>query len=562
MKKLLIVHSMKFTTIKIVSFFFAFLLLANDSEGQKFFIRFTDKNNSPYSVSNPADFLSARALARRAAQNIAVTTEDLPVNPNYVDSVIAKGATVITRNKWFNGVTVQCDSTILADILNLPFVVNATKVIRKKNVTDNPLPDKHLPYSAPSVLRTASLDYGQSFNQIHLMNGEYLHNLGYTGSGMVIAVLDAGFYNVDQLSAFDSLRLRGGILGTWDFVDNNSTVYDDDVHGMEVLSCMAGNTPGQLVGTAPAADYWLLRSEDNFSENIIEEYNWEAAAEFADSVGADVITSSLGYTEFEDTLASHTYADMNGHTCPSSIAANIAFSKGILVITSAGNSGANSWHYISAPADGDSVLAVGAVDEFGNYVGFSSVGPSSDGDIKPNVAAKGLGATIADQNNNIGAGNGTSFACPILAGSATCLMQAHPTSSAREVKVAIEKSANYFAIPTDTMGYGIPNFASADFLLGTVTIDPINYTFAVYPNPYIDEFNIRVYHSTNTIAVGAIYDLMGRTISEFESAITGGSYQTITINSLSGLNAGIYFLDLRVGEKVYTQKIIKRNQER
>lgn len=415
------------------------MFIATNSSAQKFFIRFADKAGSVYSVSNPGAFLSAKSIARRTGQSIPVTSQDLPVNQNYIDGVAAQGAVVFTKSKWFNGVTVQCDSATLATILTLPYVVNATKVNRQVKNTGTSKFDTGEPLAKKSTFLTTSFDYGFAFNQIHLMNGEYLHQNGFSGEGMLIAILDAGFYNVDLLPAFDSLRNRSGIIGTWDFVENNSLVYEDDTHGMEVLSTIAGNVPGELVGTAPHANFWLLRTEDVFTENVIEEYNWNAGAEFADSAGADVITSSLGYTDFDDTLASHTYADMNGHTCPSSIAADIAVSKGILVLTSAGNSGNNSWHFLSAPSDGDSVLAVGAVDADGDYVSFSSYGPSSDGDVKPNVAAKGAGSTIADPSGTIGSGSGTSFSCPILAGAAACLLQAHPNRLVMEVKNAIEK---------------------------------------------------------------------------------------------------------------------------
>lgn len=533
-------------------------IFVEQASAGKFFIRFSDKANSVYSTSNPSAFLSPLAIARRTAHSISVTDQDLPVNQNYVDSVLAKGALVLGRSKWFNGVTVQCDSIILADILTLPFVVNATKVIKRIPNPKNTKFDTGLPYAKRSDLRTASFNYGFSYNQIHLMNGEYLHNNGATGTGMVIAVIDAGFYNVDQLPAFDSLRNRNGILGTWDFVDNNSSVYEDDTHGMEVLSTIAGNVPGELVGTAPDADFWLLRTEDVFSENVIEEYNWASAAEFADSVGADVISSSLGYSDFDDTLASHTYADMNGHTCPSSIAADIAVSRGMLVCVSAGNSGNNSWHYISAPADGDSVIAVGAVDADGLYVSFSSYGPSSDGDVKPNVAAKGANATVADPFGTIGGANGTSFSCPILAGSATCLMQRHPNKSVMEIKNAIEQSANYYLTPTDTMGYGIPNFANADLILKTEEYKNDITAFVVYPNPVSDKLSVQVFSNSNEHVTIVISDLLGKTISKTEQAIFGGAYHTIELPLSSSLSKGMYFVQMKKGTKVYVEKIVKR----
>lgn len=532
-------------------------LIADQTSAQKFFIRFTDKAGSIYSISNPSAFLSSRAVDRRIAHSIPVTTEDLPINQNYIDGVSSQGAIVIARSKWFNGVIVQCDSSTLTNILGLPYVFNATKVIKKVSNSGNSKFDTGLPFARRSDLRTSSLDYGFAYNQIHLMNGEYLHNNGFTGSGMVIAVIDAGFYSVDQLPTFDSLRSRGGILGTWDFVDNQSSVYEDDTHGMEVLSTIAGNTPGELIGTAPDADFWLLRTEDVFSENVIEEYNWAAAAEFADSVGADVISSSLGYSDFDDSLASHTYADMNGHTCPSSIAADFAVSRGMLVVVSAGNSGGNQWHYISAPSDGDSVLAVGAVDSDGLYVGFSSYGPSSDGDIKPNVAAKGANATVADPFGTIGGANGTSFSCPILAGAATCLIQAHPDKSVIEIKDAIERSANYYSTPTDTLGFGIPNFANADFLLSNI-VDRENISpFVVYPNPMQEKLNIQLFSNSNENVDVKLVGLLGNVVAEIKRNIFGGSYTTLEFIVPTNLAKGMYFVQVEMGSSIFLQRVVR-----
>jgi len=532
-------------------------IIADQTSAQKFFIRFSDKAGSAYSTSNPSAFLSSRAIARRVAHSIAVTDEDLPVNQNYIDGITAQGAYVIARSKWFNGAIVQCDSATLSTILALPYVYNATKIVKQVSNPNNTKFDTGIPFARRSDLRTSSLDYGFAYNQIHMMNGEYLHNNGFTGNGMVIAVIDAGFYSVDLLPAFDSLRNRNGILGTWDFVDNQASVYEDDTHGMEVLSTIAGNVPGELVGTAPDADFWLLRSEDVFSENVIEEYNWAAAAEYADSVGADVISTSLGYSTFDDSLASHTYADMNGHTCPSSIAADFATSRGILVVASAGNSGNNQWHYISAPSDGDSVIAVAAVDENGIYASFSSYGPSSDGDIKPNVAAKGANATVADPFGTIGGANGTSFSCPILAGAATCLLQAHPDKNVMEIKDAIERSANYFLTPTDTLGYGIPNFGNAHLLLSNIedrnTISP----FVVYPNPMQDKLNVQLFSNSNQAVVIKLYGLLGNVISEIKQNIYGGNYTTIEFNVPANLASGMYFVQVEMGSTIFLERVVR-----
>lgn len=528
----------------------------------RYFIKFKDKNNSPFSISNPSTYLSAKAIQRRANQGIAITDSDLPVNPAYLDSIQIMGATILNASKWLNGVTVDCDSLTYQSIQTLSFIEMGRQVMRLSAQTEKK--SKKFPENIPllsnqGMMRVSNLDYGNSFNQIHLMNGEYLHNNGFTGEGITIAVLDAGFYSVDMLSAFDSLRAKNNILGTWDFVANEQGVYEDNSHGMQVLSCMAGNVPGQLVGTSPDASFWLLRSEDVATEYIIEEYNWVSAAEFADSVGADIISSSLGYSTFDDSSTSHTYADMNGNTAPSSIGADFAASKGMLVICSAGNNGNSSWYYISAPSDGDSVLSVAAVDEFGNKAGFSSWGPSSDGDVKPNVAAKGQQTTLATSFGGVGTGNGTSFACPVLAGSAACLWQAHPLKSNMEIFNAIQQSANYYQTPGDSLGYGIPNFIVADLLLGgsSLSLPGDDHLVGLYPNPFQSEIKFQFFSAASQMLEIEIIDAIGKVVRSEKRAIQKGMMNTVQLSSLSGIQQGVYFVLIKASETSFLRKVIK-----
>ena len=538
-------------------FFIAPLLAFTQPAKNKYFIQFKDKNGSSFSVNNPSAFLSPRAIARRAAQNIPIVEQDLPVNSNYINTIISKGASVFTRSKWLNGISIECDSLVLSSVLSLPFVKSA-KVIFIQNFVGQ---SKEL-FVDPSLnvnsqFRINSFDYGESYDQIHQMNGEYLHEQGYTGNGMLIAILDAGFYSVDQLPAFDNIRILDNVIATWDFVTGDSQVYEDDDHGMSVLSTIAGNVPGQLVGTAPDAAFLLLRTEDVFSENIIEEYNWEAAAEYADSAGADVISSSLGYTEFDDPASNHTYLDMDGDHCPSSIAADIAVSKGILVITSAGNSGNNSWHYISAPSDGDSVLSIAAVYANGNHVSFSSWGPASDGAVKPNLAARGAACTLANAGGGISTGSGTSFACPILAGAATCLWQEFPSLSVMQIKSAIERSANYYLNPNDTLGYGIPDFRLASYILSTGSIPSQDEVIGVYPNPFSENLNVRFFSkSSQTIRLEMI-NAVGQIISSKIENASARIVNTYTIFNDQNLKNGFYFIRLSTVEGSIVRKVVK-----
>lgn len=550
----------KLTSIALFS-----LILANFCSAQtsKYFIQFADRNNNPYSVSNPAPYLSQRAIDRRLAQGISIQQNDLPVNPDYVDSVISRGAAILSKSKWFNGVTIEADLVTLQSVLSLPFVLQSVHVQRPK-----PFAPEHekteTKFDGPqinqdeSLPRVSSFDYGASLTQIQIMNGDYLHDSGFHGEGKLIAVLDVGFYQVDVLPAFDSLRNNNQIQATWDFVSNESGVYEDSSHGMSVLSTIGGNLPGQLVGTAPKASFLLLRTEAQATEYLVEEYYWNAGAEFADSAGADIISSSLGYTTFDDPSQNHTYADMNGHTNPSSVAANIAFSKGMLVVVSAGNSGGGSWQYISSPADADSALAIGAVNGAGNYAFFSSTGPSSDGDIKPNVSAVGQGTIIVRRSGSIGPGNGTSFSCPVLAGSAACLWQAFPGSSNKSIFNAIQQSASQHLTPDSLLGYGIPNFMMAELILGTQVIGRSeNGTFlTVYPNPFNHDVFLNYYSESDQMISIQIFDAIGKIIHESKMEATGKTYNTSFV-FLKDLQSGVYFLEMISAGGKEVRKIIK-----
>jgi serine protease AprX len=561
---------MKKLLLFLFSVSFCFSCFAQLSD-YRYFIRFTDKNNSPYSISNPSVFLSSRALQRRTTQNIPVDNLDLPVNPQYLDSLVAHGAALFNASKWMNGVTVSVpDSATLNAILALPFVLNSTHVYRKHDSVhnnkfesiENADPSSHR--MSPQAASTQSFSYGYGYNQIHQMNGEYLHDLGYHGEGMVISILDAGFYMADLLPSFDSLNADGRILGTWDFVHNEPTVYEDDAHGEAVLSCIAANMPDSLVGTAPKASFYLLISEDVARENIIEEYNWATAAEYADSLGTDVISSSLGYTTFDDFIFqgdtmpnpnNHSYADMNGHTCPSSIAADIAVSRGILVLTSAGNQGYNWWYYIGAPSDGDSVLCIGGVGQDGFHAGFSSYGPSSDGDVKPNVDAQGDNTAVQGTDGMITRGSGTSFSCPVLAGSATCLWQAHPNATAMEIHNAIQESASYALSPNDSLGYGIPNFQLAHQILGITSYQLFANDLIIYPNPVKDEVRFLLKSVKQGKMKAQLYDVTGKKIIS-EEMFTDGVHSNV-IDGSELLSTGVYIMQVAFDGGVYVQRLMK-----
>lgn len=545
---------------------FIFLILfsygLNGQTVNKYFIRFTDKNNSSFSVSNPSEFLSLRAIERRVKANIPIDESDIPVNSFYIDNIRTLGAAVFTTSKWFNGATIECDTNVLNAIRALPFVSSASKVFRIGPPRIQKNSESGVPLNGQSMLKSTGTNegFGNSFNQINLMNGDFLHEIGYKGEGVQIAVIDNGFFSVNQLAAFEKIRNENRILATYDFVSNETSVYEDGTHGMSVLSTIAGYVPGQLIGTAPLASFFLLRSEDDGSENIIEEYNWNAAAEYADSAGADIITSSLGYTEFDDASTNHVYADMDGDHCPSSIAADFAAAKGMLVLTSAGNSGSGAWHYIGAPSDGDSVISVGAVDSIGRRASFTSYGPASDGDVKPNVVAKGVKSTLANSFGGISTGNGTSFACPILAGAAACLWQRFPLKTNMEVKDAIERSASLYLTPNDSFGYGIPDFRIASYFLSTENgeLPKADEIVGVYPNPFSDAIHIRFYASTSKFVSVELFDQLGELILKNEKPVKGGYLNTIDIDSGIPAAKGIYYLRILANDMSHVKMLLQQ----
>lgn len=526
---------------------FLFTDLVGQSSGF-YRISFTDKSNSPYSVNNPQDFLSPRAIARRASQGISISVQDLPVNPSYIQGLAATGAQVVNKSKWFNSaIAIISTPTQYNQIAALSYVDTLEFVAPPMIKSSGP--DKfememmfEKPVMSPESQSKGLFDYGFADNQATMISVDYLHDLGYSGQNMHIAVIDAGFIGTNSSAVFDSVWNENRILGYKDFGEVGGDVFAAHTHGTMVFSIMGANIPGQMVGTAPHASYWLLRSEVGSFEYLVEEDNWVAAAEFADSAGVDIINSSLGYTEFYDPAQSHSYEDMDGNTTRVTQGADIAASKGILVVNSAGNSGASSWQYVGAPADGDSVFAIGAVDAFGGYASFSSQGPSYDGRVKPDVAAQGQGTTFGDPWGSISSGNGTSFSSPVMAGAAACLWQAFPSYSNIDIMNAIRQSASQYNTPDSLLGYGIPDLAAAATILGGI---------GSIQDRTIPQFElIRVNENAFVISIDGlnskarldVYDIMGRMV--YSTDIGGLSGKRELEIPASDLQAGIYLLNL------------------
>lgn len=527
----------------------------------RYWVQFTDKNNTPYSVDRPEEFLSQRAIERRTQQNIEISEQDLPVDPEYIDSLVRMGFELINVSKWFNGATFSCNDPELIDALdNVSFIAEEPILVR--SIDSQKASHPRLKEELDSFPQLS--DYGPSYRQIGMLKGDSLHTRGFEGQNMLIAILDAGFDNANTVSSLQHIYESGRVLALRDFVKDENNIYASHPHGTVVFSIIGGIFPSILYGSATKADFILVRTEEqsvNGSENLIEEYNWVTGAEFADSMGANVINSSLGYSLFDDPTQDHSYQDMDGKTTPISIGANIAASKGILVVSSAGNSAGPPWFKITAPADADSILAIGAVDSATVITTFSSRGPSFDGRVKPDVCAMGFSNISQHPNGNLVYCSGTSCSAPVITGLATCLWQAHPEASNLQVVEAIITSSNRYLNPDSVYGYGIPDFFLADKILSYLTAESHEdlLTFRLYPNPVVEQFNleiIRIDEKGSKKCIISYIDLMGRNslIEEVELSNWFTLYQS---HSLQTLSSGMYMLRITYESLTYTIPFMK-----
>lgn len=526
----------------------------------KYYFELTDKNHNLYSLDLPEEFLSERALQRRAVQNIFIDYSDLPVSQFYIDSIKTFGVEILNVSKWFNSVLVYSETfEAIEAIKNLSFVNNT---IKHEIYKDN----KRAVDPKYNVLRKVNkgsksenyYDYGPSSDQIFMHNGQILHNNGFRGQGMLIAVTDAGFSGLPNLPSLESLFSDNRVVATKNFVDGSNFVFNYSTHGMRVLSILAGNFPGNLIGSAPEASYVLLMSEDPNSENLIEEINWVAAAEFADSIGADLINVSLGYLNFDMTENSHTYQDMDGETTIISLAARQAAQKGILVVVAAANSGADETHpWIASPGDAKDVVTAGAVWANGSYASFSSIGPSFDGRVKPELMAMGGDTYNQEISGDFGYGSGTSFAAPLLTGMFACLWQQFPEKTNFEIIEVAKLAANNYTNPNQYMGYGIPDFnlASQILLLGNKEYNIKD--LSINPNPFNSYFEINLENVAGDKVLITITDSLGRKNFFWNELITSQDNQKVVIKDLAILKTGVYIVNVSFNSKRYTAKLIK-----
>lgn len=509
------------------------------------------KPDSQQYLNNPLTMLTQRSLDRRVAQNISLDIKDVPVHQLYIDQIEeAEGISVKAKSKWLNALHIRGAQSDIEALTVFPFVERVDFADKTLNVSGKNPTKPSIPNSRRVMETTADFNYGNSLNQIQMLNGQMLHQQNFTGSGKIIAVMDAGFPAVNTVSAFARLRNNNQILGGYDYANRSSDFYTGGSHGTLVLSTMGGFVDGQLVGTAPDASYYLFITEDVNSETPLEESLWVEAAEEADRLGVDIITTSLGYSVFQNSAYSHTYEDMDGQTTFSARGLDVAFSRGMICVVSAGNEGNKPWHYITTPADATNALTIGAVNASGNHAVFSSYGPSADGRVKPDVVAQGQNSVLANTTGSVVTANGTSFSGPIIAGMVASLWQALPQKTNSEIMQLIKQSGSIYNNPNDQLGYGIPDFGAIIASQLQVNRFSAN-TFTVYPNPAETLFSV-VFPSDFEQAEVVLYNTLGQTVFQKQSTVRDNSIP------VEQLQSGIYWYQISSGATIQKGKLIKK----
>lgn len=546
---------------KFILSIFVLLFLTEAANATQFAyqVNFTDKQGT-LTFSDSLSFLSPRAMARRNNQGILLDSTDLPVTRAYIDSVLVlTGGKLHEVSKWLNLCVILISDSNQIHALNGIAFVSGVKVVGYYSGTLHK--DGHKNATHAKTTSGASY-YNQTWLQTTVVNGNYLHDIGHKGAGKIIAVVDGGFSNADTHSGFDSLRNSGRLVDVYNFALDTSYVFAYDDHGTEVLSTMAGYVPDTFVGSAPLASYALYVTEAA-GERPIELLNLLCGAERADSIGADVISSSLGYNTFDDFdfhyNADFTYADLDGKTTVATIAANMATKKGILFVSSAGNQGSpgDPWHYILTPGDADSVLTIGSVDATGTNASNSGYGPNAAGIIKPDVCGMGESAAVFSPTTYSHA-SGTSLSTPEIAGFATCLWEASPHSTPGQIRQAIRQCASRYSTPGSQIGYGIPNFQCAAAALNIIdTPIPVDNSLVMAtPNPMNDNMILTITLPTSSTVHFKLLDITGRTVLTFSDSFMKGTNTPVSYN-VAKLPAGMYLLKATTATLQQTIKLVK-----
>ncbi len=532
---------------KILSFLIILPFAAVSAQTELVFVFFKDKPNKAAFYANPLSELSQKSLDRRAKLNIPLNDQDAPLEAAYVQNVKNLGFTVTDYSKWMNGVAVKATASQIATLQAQSYVQSVESFIKHPAGTKQGVKkfDKFELFN--NTLGKTEFNYGTGLSQLNQINLRPLHVDGYTGAGVSIAVIDTGFPRVNTGSAYARIRNNGQIKGGYNFVNKSTDIYSTSLnnHGSYCLGVIAGYIENSYVGSAPDADFYLYASEDAANEIPEEMIYWAEAAEEADRKGVDIITTSLGYYDFDDSRYNLLYSDMDGSTSFIARAAQIASEKGIFVLAAAGNEAQNSWHYIITPADNEKVFTIGAVTSSGASSSFSSYGPNALGLIKPDASARGSSTAMA-YNNSATTSSGTSFATPLAAGGVACLLQAVPTKPLDEVKDILRQKSSLYPNHTDPMGYGILNFGASLTEAQLATANVSKSSVKIYPNPVSTTFTIK---TTEKIVSVELYDVLGRKSQNLSSEKN---------HNIEKLKNGIYFLKIKTDKNEYIEKLIKQ----
>ncbi len=523
----------------------AYSLLGNTPNSYMYRLHMKDKGNPPFSLDKPEEYLSAKSIERRSGQGLPIDSTDLPIDPAYLQQISTAGASIIAKSKWVNTVTVRLsDSSVIKKLGELPFT-DTLYMVWKGDSTSYGLKNKNEPVSSLEKPSDNLNIYGQAYDQIKMLNTHKLHEAGFWGDGMSIAVLDGGFGNCDLIQAFDQSR----IIEVKNFTHRQTDPFrDDQDHGTGVLSCMFARQPGTIMGTAPHARYYLFLTEVSGEEYPVEEDYWISGIEYADSIGVDIVNTSLGYTTFNSIEMDHVRSQLDGQAIPISRAANLAESKGMLLFNAAGNEGSKSWEKISFPADAENVITVGSIDKERKISSFSSIGPTADRRIKPDLVSMGSQVSIIGREGNISTSNGTSYASPLLAGSAACLWQALPGYTCKQIANLLKTSADRYVHPDTIYGYGVPDIYAAyqNTLTGINTTKP-DHSVMVYADRNRLYFNLNYEEASNYKIT--IFNSLGR-IFLYQRQLS----ESVDIGNLP---AGVYITYIQYKEKPIVRKFIK-----
>lgn len=541
--------------IKFILLCWILTVTASEAQVNRYMVFLTDKTGTGHTVDQPETFLNERSIQRRITQGITILAEDLPVTASYVADIRNTGATVLYKSKWMNGVLVECTDAQLAAVNALTFVKSSdTELVAPGGLGGRQ--KKSIKFGISSTTNDVTM------GQLAMLGIDEMHEDGYNGEGVIVAVMDGGFTGVNTQIPFQEIynnRINQQV--SWNFVNNTSNVYQASSHGTQVLSVLGVKATigaDEFSSGAYKATFQLYVTEDILPENRVEEYNWLFAAERADSAGVDVINTSLGYNTFDDSDMDYEKADMDGNTTAITRAAQIAASKGIFIVNSAGNSGNDlSWQIITAPADGEDVLAVGNVNLQGVRSNSSSIGPAADGRTKPDVVALGTGVTVIGSNGAIASNNGTSFSSPLTAGLVAGLRQRYPNITRTELMDAIRLSASQASTPDNLRGYGIPHYRAVVNYLQITSVEPEqNHSLVIYPNPVQDTFTLAPRKpSIVQLDQVAIINAQGQVVTN-NTVVYSWPDNSYSMN-IGHFLPGVYFLTVRIGNKYETYKLVK-----